>query len=164
MENTREVGNRPKSTLPTKVEKPFWQAGNQVYFLKFLLLSISLLLEPDPHKMGHRYWIFWMNSWEIGVMYVGRQYTTSSLWRLFMPVLLIRYVYTGSRIRTFFPIPDPGSKRFRIQAFANMIRDVHPESGSWLFPYSGSRIQGSKRHRIRIRNTGLRLGVQNPPW
>jgi hypothetical protein len=28
-----------------------------------------------------------------------------------------------------------------------------PGSGSWLFTHSGSRIQGSKRHRIRIRNT-----------
>jgi hypothetical protein len=35
----------------------------------------------------------------------------------------------------------------------NMIWVVHPGIGSWLFIHPGSRIQGSKRHRIRIRNT-----------
>ncbi len=34
-----------------------------------------------------------------------------------------------------------------------MIRDVHPGSGSCFFPHPGSRIRGSQRHRIRIRNT-----------
>ncbi len=29
-----------------------------------------------------------------------------------------------------------------------MIRDAHPGSGSWFFTLPGSRIQGSKRHRI----------------
>ncbi len=29
-----------------------------------------------------------------------------------------------------------------------MIRDVNPVSGSWFFTHPGSRIQGSKRHRI----------------
>jgi hypothetical protein len=29
-----------------------------------------------------------------------------------------------------------------------------PRSGIWKKTYSGSRVQGSKRHRIRIRNTG----------
>ncbi len=29
-----------------------------------------------------------------------------------------------------------------------MIRVVHPRSGSWFFTHPGSRIQGSKRHRI----------------
>jgi hypothetical protein len=32
-----------------------------------------------------------------------------------------------------------------------MIRVVYP--GSWFFTHPGSQIQGSKRHRIRIRNT-----------
>jgi hypothetical protein len=31
-----------------------------------------------------------------------------------------------------------------------MIQDVHPGSGTWFFPLF--RIQGSKRHQIRIRN------------
>jgi hypothetical protein len=35
-----------------------------------------------------------------------------------------------------------------------MIRVVHPGSGCRLSSHPGSRIQGSKRHRIRIRNTG----------
>ncbi len=47
--------------------------------------------------------MFWANSRDIGVMYVGRKYTTSSLWRLVMPLLPIRYVYTGTRIRIFIP-------------------------------------------------------------
>ncbi len=34
-----------------------------------------------------------------------------------------------------------------------MIRVAHPGSGSWLFTHFGSLIQGSKSHRIRIRNT-----------
>jgi hypothetical protein len=35
----------------------------------------------------------------------------------------------------------------------NMIRVVHPGSGSGILIFYPSRIQGSKRHRIRIRNT-----------
>ncbi len=30
----------------------------------------------------------------------------------------------------------------------NMIRDVHPGSWTWFLTHPGSRIQGSKRHRI----------------
>ncbi len=56
-------------------------------------------------------------------------------------------------------IPDPGSRSASKNlsifnpkncclALGNMIRDVHPESGSWVFTHRGSRIQGSKRHRI----------------
>jgi hypothetical protein len=55
----------------------------------------------------------------------------------FFSVLRIWDVYPGSRIR-MFSIPDHYS--------------FHPGSGSCFYP-SGSRIQGSKRHRIRIRNT-----------
>ncbi len=62
----------------------------------------------------------------------------------------------GSRVKT---IPDTGSgsasKNLSIFnptncycALRNMIRDVHPESGSWFFTHPGSWIQGSKRHRI----------------
>jgi len=48
-----------------------------------------------------------------------------------------------------FPIPDPnffhpGST----SALGNLIRVVHPGSESWFFTHPGSRIQGSKRHRI----------------
>ncbi len=75
-------------------------------------------------------------------------------------VLRIRDVYPGSerlssRIR-IFSIPDPGSASKNLstyfnpkndfQALGNMIRVVHPGSGSWLFTHPGSR--GSKRHRI----------------
>ncbi len=64
----------------------------------------------------------------------------------------------------FFSSPDPGSKffpsRIRIKEFkyfnpkngfwalGNMVRVVHPGSGSWFFTHPGSWIQGSKRHRI----------------
>ncbi len=34
-----------------------------------------------------------------------------------------------------------------------MIRVVHPDPDRNYFAHPGSRIQGSKRHRIRIRNT-----------
>ncbi len=42
------------------------------------------------------------------------------------------------------------------------IRDVYPGSGSWFFTHLGSRIQGSKRHRIpdsgsRIPDPGFRI-------
>ncbi len=85
----------------------------------------------------------------------------------------------GSRIRLFF-IPDPGCylfpSRIRIvsipdpncfhpvsrirtkefnpkngfYALGNMIRVVHPGSGSWLFTYPGSRGQKGTGSRIRI--------------
>ncbi len=63
------------------------------------------------------------------------------------PVLRI---YPGSRIRSFsiigsririFSITEPGS------ALGNMIRVVHPGSGSG-FIHTVSRIHGSKRYRI----------------
>ncbi len=70
----------------------------------------------------------------------------------FQAVLRIRNVYPGSQIRIFSSriqdqknIPDPGS-RIRIR-----IKDdpgCHPGSGSWFFTHPGSRIQGSKEHRI----------------
>jgi hypothetical protein len=45
-----------------------------------------------------------------------------------------------------------------------MIRVVHPGSGSRILHFypSGSRIQGPKRHRIRIRNPNLviDLGIE----
>ncbi len=41
------------------------------------------------------------------------------------------------------------------EALGNMIRDDHPGSGFWFVTNPGSRIQGSKIPRIRIRNTGL---------
>jgi hypothetical protein len=61
-----------------------------------------------------------------------------------------------------FSIPDPGSKRFRITdprqrikvfltsknffyALRNMIRDVHPRSGSLFFTHPGCQIQGVKK-------------------
>jgi hypothetical protein len=40
-------------------------------------------------------------------------------------------------------------------ALGNMVRVVHPGSGSWFLTHPGSRIQGSKRHRIWIRNTAF---------
>ncbi len=62
----------------------------------------------------------------------------------------------GSRVKK---IPDPGfnspTKNLNIfnpkncfQDLGNMIRDVHPGSGSWFITNPVSRIQGSKRHRI----------------
>jgi hypothetical protein len=63
-------------------------------------------------------------------------------------------------------IPDPGSEFFSIpddphqlikyfnpknggfQALGNMIRVIHPGSGSRILIFYPSRIQGSKRHRI----------------
>ncbi len=61
-----------------------------------------------------------------------------------------------------FSIPVQGSKRFWIpdpnqrifspknccQALGNIICDVHPGSGFFFHPGSGSRIQGSKKHCI----------------
>ncbi len=84
-----------------------------------------------------------------------------------------------SRIRIFpswipdpnFSILDPGSKFFlfrsRIkelkyfnpkncfEALGNMIRDVHPGSGSRFFTHSGSRGHKGTGSRIRIRNTAF---------
>ncbi len=59
-------------------------------------------------------------------------------------------------LREIFPISDPGfaSKKVSILtqklflSSRNMIWVVHPRSGSWFFNQSGSRIQGSKRHRM----------------
>jgi hypothetical protein len=42
-----------------------------------------------------------------------------------------------------------------------MIRVVHPGSGSRFITHLGSRIQGSKRHRIRIRDTEFLIIVLN---
>jgi hypothetical protein len=101
--------------------------------------------------------------------YVAEQSVSAGMWWQQMPQLVavwrIRDVIPdpGSKI---FSIPDPGSE-FSIQdpgfaskilthgfqAFGNMIRVAHPGSGSRFFTHPGSRIQGSKRHRIR--NTGL---------
>ncbi len=82
-------------------------------------------------------------------------------------VLGIRDVYPGSQIRVF-SIPDPldlGSEffpsRIPTQNFfsnlGNMIRVVHRGSGSRIrnLIFYLSRIQGSNRHRIRIRNTAF---------
>ncbi len=68
------------------------------------------------------------------------------------------------------PNPDPGSKIFpdphpdqRIlsifnpKLFGNMIQNVHPGSGSWLFTHPGIPDLGGQKgtgSRIRIRNTG----------
>ena len=43
-----------------------------------------------------------------------------------------------------------------------MIWVVHPRSGSWFVTHPGSRIQGSKRHRIRIRKTVDKLVISFP--
>ncbi len=82
------------------------------------------------------------------------------------------FSHPGSRVR----IQDSGS-RIRIKEFKyfypkhcflaleNMIRVVHPGSGSWFCTHPGSWIQGPKRHRIRIRNTdssGADSGPLNP--
>ncbi len=54
-------------------------------------------------------------------------------------------VFFPSRIRIFF-------KEFKYcnpkKWFLSGV--VHPGSGSWFFTHPGSRIQGSKRHRIRV--------------
>ncbi len=78
-----------------------------------------------------------------------------------VPVLRIRDVYPGFRIRSF-SIPVPGSRFKKIPdpwsasknlsifnlmncfyALVNMIREEHPGSGYWFFTYPGSQIQGS---------------------
>ena len=62
-----------------------------------------------------------------------------------------------------FSISDPGSASKNLSiliqkngfwALGNMIRIVHPWSGSLLFTHPGSPIKGSKRLQIHIRNTG----------
>ncbi len=85
------------------------------------------------------------------------------LWFAQKPLLRIRDVYPGSEsfpcriqdqkdLRT--PDPHPHQRAPRIT-----IRGVHSGSGSWFFTHPGSRIQGSKGSRIRIRNTAKKL-----PW
>ncbi len=75
------------------------------------------------------------------------------------PVLRIRDDYLGSRIQIFSiqgknisrsrnRICIKEFKYFNPKALGNMIRDGHSGSGSWFFTHPGSRIQGSKRHRI----------------
>ncbi len=83
----------------------------------------------------------------------------AALWNELLKLFLIfrSGVDSGclSRIRFFF-ISDPGSKFFSISdplqriSLGNIIRVVHPgsRSGSWFYTHPGSRIQGSKRHRI----------------
>ncbi len=92
----------------------------------------------------------------------------STIWKMCSRTSSVADLGCLSRIR-FFPswIPDLGPKRFRIPdpgsasknlssfypkncfwALDNMIRDVHPGSGSWIFTHTGSWIQGSKMHRI----------------
>jgi hypothetical protein len=67
--------------------------------------------------------------------------------------------HPGSRIQDpgvrIFPIPDPGSASKNLSiltqktvSLGNMIRVVHRGPGSLFFTHHGSRIQGSKRHRI----------------
>ncbi len=68
----------------------------------------------------------------------------------------VMYVSPGSRIP--FSIPDPGSEFFppRLpdpyfnpkKLFLSTRIIVHRGSGSWVLSHPGSRIQGSKRHRI----------------
>ncbi len=61
----------------------------------------------------------------------------------FHPVSLIRI----KEIKYFSP------KKTVSKLSENMIRVVHPVSGFWFFTHPGSWIQGSKKQRIRIRNT-----------
>ncbi len=63
-------------------------------------------------------------------------------------------------------IPDQESECFPSRITIFSIPDpyfFHPGSGSCFYP-SGSRIQGSKRHRIRIRNTVFLLSANPDPW
>ncbi len=86
-------------------------------------------------------------------------------WFYFKSVLRIRDVYSGSRIRIspcrIPDLKDPGfgsaSKNLSIfnpktsfYDLGNVIRDVNPGSRIKIriFSHPGSRIQGSKRHRI----------------
>ncbi len=100
---------------------------------------------------------------------IGTSRIHNTVWGNLPSVLGFRDVYPGSQIRVFsipFP-PDLGSEffpsRIPTQIFfsnlENMIRVVHRGSGSririLIFYLSGSRIQGSNRHRIRIRNTAF---------
>jgi hypothetical protein len=64
-------------------------------------------------------------------------------------VLRILDVYPGSRIR-IFSIPDPGSSSKKL----SILTKTWFLSSRKYFTHPGSRIQGSKRHRFRIRNTG----------
>ncbi len=47
------------------------------------------------------------------------------------------------------------------QALGNMIRVVHPGSGSWFFTHPGSRGQKCTESRIRIRNTDFNQGFSD---
>ncbi len=77
---------------------------------------------------------------------------STSIW---ISVLRIRDVYPGSRIRLFpsrirtVSIPDPGSasKNLSILTPKKWFPSSR-KSGCWLSTIPGSRIQGSKRHRI----------------
>ncbi len=81
-------------------------------------------------------------------------------WTLLLPVLRILDVYPGSCIRIFsIPYPGSASKNLCILTQKMVHRlseiwswlfntDLDPGSRSWLFTHPGSRIQGSKRHRI----------------
>ncbi len=94
--------------------------------------------------------------------------------KLFQAVLRIREVYPGFEF--FQPgsrdkkIPDSGSgsasKNLGIfnpkncfSSLGNMIRDDHPESGSWILPIPdpGSRGQKGTGSRIRIRNSWFQV-------
>ncbi len=91
--------------------------------------------------------------------------------KTFLSQTLLRIVYPGSRSNFF----HPGSRiLIRIKEFnyfnpkncfnalgiIYMIRDVYPWSRIRILIFYPSRIQGSIRHRIRIRNTGLRSGFR----
>jgi hypothetical protein len=68
--------------------------------------------------------------------------------------------HPGSRIpiqgqKDFYPGSGTASRNVSIfnpkhsfKALGNIIRYVHPGSGSWFVTHLGFRIQGSKRHRI----------------
>ncbi len=93
-------------------------------------------------------------------------------------MLRIRDVYPGSRIR-IFSIPDSGSKFFHpgpgsarknisnlTQKIVSKLSEIcsglfipDPDPGFWFFTHPRFRIQGSKRHRIRIRNTAYYCAI-----
>jgi hypothetical protein len=80
----------------------------------------------------------------------------SPLYSLLIPMLGIRDVYLGCWIR-IFSISDPGSaSKILTQQIVCKPSEISG-SGSWIFTHPGSRIQGSKRHRIRVRYTGWSL-------
>jgi hypothetical protein len=72
-----------------------------------------------------------------------------------------KFCHPGSRIRIKeFKYFNP--KKFFL-ALVNMIRVVHPGSGSWFFTHPRSPIQGSKRHRIPDPPYFLKPN-QDPHW